>query len=50
MDVYNNSINESCETKCEDQKVVGWKESGESCRLVRGKVEVLLEFLLLAVR
>ena len=36
--------------KCEEQKPVGWKEPGESCRLVRGKGGVLLEFLLLAVR
>ena len=35
--------------KCEEQKPVGWKEPGESCRLVRGKGGVLLEFLLLAV-
>ncbi len=38
------------ENKCDDQKPVGWKEPGESCRLVRGNGEVLLEFLLLAVR
>ena len=36
--------------KCDDQKPVGWKEPGESCRLVRGKGGVLLEFILLAVR
>ena len=36
--------------KCDEQKPVGWKESGESCRLVRGKEGVLLEFILLAVR
>ena len=36
--------------KCGEQKVVGWKESWESCRLVRGKGGVLLEFILLAVR
>ncbi len=36
-------------TKCDEQKPVGWKEPGESCRLVRGKGGVLLEFLLLAV-
>ena len=36
--------------KCEDQKPVGWKEPGESCRLVRDKGGVLLEFILLAVR
>ena len=36
--------------KCDDQKPVGWKESGESCRLVRGNEGVLLEFILLAVR
>ena len=35
--------------KCEEQKPVGWKEPGESCRLVRGKGDVLLEFILLAV-
>ena len=33
-----------------EQKPVGWKEPGESCRLVRGKGGVLLEFILLAVR
>ena len=33
---------ESIETKCEDQKPVGWKEAGESCRWVRGKAGVLL--------
>jgi hypothetical protein len=36
--------------KCDEQKPVGRKESGESCRVVRGKEEVLLEFILLAVR
>ena len=36
--------------KCEEQKPVGWKELRESCRLVRGKGGVLLEFILLAVR
>ena len=36
--------------KCEEQKPVGWRYLGESCRLVRGKREGLLEFLLLAVR
>ena len=36
--------------KCEEQKPVGWKEPGESCRLVRGNGDVLLEFILLAVR
>ena len=36
--------------KCGEQKVVGWKELGESCRLVRGNGGVLLEFILLAVR
>ena len=35
--------------KCDEQKPVGRKESGESCRLVRGKEGVLLEFILLAV-
>ena len=38
-----------CVLKCDEQKPVGWKEPGESCRLVRGKGGVLLEFLLLAV-
>ena len=32
--------------KCEDQKLVGRKEPGESCRLVRGKGGVLFEFIL----
>ena len=36
--------------KCEEQKPVGWKNPAESCRLVRGKGGVLLEFILLAVR
>ena len=35
--------------KCDEQKPVGWKEPGESCRLVRGNGGVLLEFILLAV-
>ena len=38
------------DNKCDEQKVVGWKEPGESCRLVRGKGGVLHEFILLAVR
>lgn len=37
-------------TNAFEQKIVGWKESQESCRLVQGKEGVLLEFLLLAVR
>ena len=36
--------------KCGEQKPVGLKELGESCRLVRGKRGVILEFILLAVR
>ena len=36
--------------KCGEQKVVGWKELGESCRTVRDNGGVLLEFILLAVR
>ena len=35
--------------KCDEQKPVGWKEPGESCRSVRGKGGVLHEFILLAV-
>ena len=36
--------------KCKDQKPVGRKEPGESCRLVRDNGGVLHEFILLAVR
>ena len=36
--------------KCGEQKPVGLKELGESCRSVRGKEDVLHEFILLAVR
>jgi len=36
--------------KCEEQKVVGWKEPSESCRSVQDNGGVLLEFILLAVR
>ena len=36
--------------KCEEQKPVGWKSPAESCRSVRGNGNILLEFILLAVR